>query len=70
MPEDSRLFQLIGGETVRIRYNPGDPEQFYCRDLLKTRVHTAVKTACLILFFAVLLIGSAWLKASSHSHVR
>jgi len=49
VPEDSPLYQFIGGETVTIRYNPAKPEEFYYRDLLRTKVHTAFK---LTLFFA------------------
>jgi Protein of unknown function (DUF3592) len=66
VPDDSPLYQLIGGETVSIRYNPANPDQFYYRDLLKTRIHTAVRTTAFILFFALLLLARILLRASSH----
>jgi hypothetical protein len=58
VPEESPLFQLIGGETVTIRYNPAKPEEFYYRELLRTKVHSAFKTTLicgLIIGFFVLL---------------
>ena len=36
--EDSALYQLVEGSTLRIRYNPADPEEFYIRELVQTRV--------------------------------
>jgi hypothetical protein len=27
------LYQLLGGETVSIRYNPTEPNRYYCRAL-------------------------------------
>jgi Protein of unknown function (DUF3592) len=66
VPDDSPLYQLIGGETVSIRYNPANPDQFYYRDLLKTHVHTAVKTTAIILIVALVLLGYILLRASSH----
>jgi len=36
--DESPFYQLVGGETVTIRYNPAKPQQYYCRDLLKARV--------------------------------
>jgi hypothetical protein len=58
VPEESPLFQLIGGETVTIRYNPAKPDEFYYRELLRTKVHSAFKTTLicgLIIGFFVLL---------------
>ena len=51
VPDDSPLYQLIGGESVTIRYNPANPEQYYFRELLRTRIHTAFKTALIVIFF-------------------
>jgi hypothetical protein len=36
--EESPLIDLGEGATVAIRYNPADPEQFYVRDELRSRV--------------------------------
>ena len=32
--EDTPLFQLVGGESVTIRYDPARPDRFHDRDLL------------------------------------
>jgi uncharacterized protein DUF3592 len=60
VPDDSPIYQLVGGETVTIRYNPAKPEEFYYRELLRTRVHTAFKLTlicgCLIGFFLLIFI--------------
>jgi hypothetical protein len=60
VPDDSPIYQLVGGETVTIRYNPAKPEEFYYRELLRTRVHTAFKwtliCGCLIGFFLLIFI--------------
>lgn len=56
VPDDSPLYQFIGGETVTIRYNPAKPEEFYYRELLRTNVHTAFK----LTLFCAFLIG-LWL---------
>ncbi len=53
VPDDSPLYQFIGGETVTIRYNPAKPEEFYYRELLRSKVHTAFKSA----LFCVFMIG-------------
>jgi hypothetical protein len=31
--DGSPLFELIEGSTRAIRYNPADPEEYYCREL-------------------------------------
>ncbi|HEY6488159.1 MAG: DUF3592 domain-containing protein [Terracidiphilus sp.] len=41
-PESSKLFQLVAGDTVEIRFNPAKPDEFYYRDLLRLRVRQAV----------------------------
>jgi hypothetical protein len=35
--DESSLYQLVGGEPVTIHYNPAQPEQFYFRELLRSR---------------------------------
>ena len=44
-PEGSKLFQLIAGDKVAIRFNPTKPDEFYYRDLLQLRVRQAVAGA-------------------------
>jgi hypothetical protein len=60
VPEESPIYQLVDGETVTIRYNPAKPEEFYYRELLRTRVHTAFKLtliyACVIGFSLLIVI--------------
>jgi hypothetical protein len=58
VPDDSPLYQLIGGETVTIRYNPAKPEKFYYRELLRTRVHTAIK----MIFLGLLFLGALFVR--------
>jgi hypothetical protein len=41
-PEGSKLFQLVAGDTVEIRFNPAKPDEFYCRDLVRLRVRQGV----------------------------
>ncbi len=59
VPEESPIYQLIDGAIVTIRYNPTSPEEFYYRELLRTRVHTAFKLTlicvCLIGFFLLFI---------------
>ena len=62
VPDDSPLYQYVGGETVSIRYDPSDPDRFYFRDLLRTRVHTALKVTGYALLFLLFLAGFAWLR--------
>jgi len=68
VPENSPLFQLIGGETVTIRYDPKDPDSFYYPDLLRSQIHTAVKTTLVVLVFVIIFGAFIILRiASSHS---
>lgn len=53
VPDDSPLYQMVGGETVTIRYDPANPDRFYYRELLRTKVHTAVKSTLIALVFVV-----------------
>jgi hypothetical protein len=56
VPDDSPLYQFIGGETVTIRYNPANPKEFYYRDLLRSKVHTAFKSTLICAFVIVVLL--------------
>jgi hypothetical protein len=48
--ENSPLFQLYDGQTVTIRYNPANPDQFHLRGLLGSRFHTWINRV--YIFFA------------------
>jgi hypothetical protein len=52
--EDSPLFQLIGGETVTIRYNPSDPGQFFYPELLRGQIVSTVRGLSILLAFLFL----------------
>jgi hypothetical protein len=49
VPGDSPLYQLIGGETVTIRYDPAKPNEHYFRELLRSKVRTVFQTAIIVL---------------------
>lgn len=58
VPDDSPLYQLIGGETVTIRYNPQNPEEYYFPELLSGRVrHFLVQLATVVLLLGTILTG-------------
>jgi hypothetical protein len=60
VPEDSPLYQLVGGETVTIRYDPAKPERFYFRELMKTRVHTLFQRTIASLIFIGIFLLLSW----------
>ena len=68
VPDDSPLYQLVGGEKLNIRYNPDDPEQYYFRELLQTRVRTFVKRAAAILIFVCIIFVAGLLRAGYLLH--
>jgi hypothetical protein len=50
--DESPLYQLVGGEAVKIRYNPARPRQFYFRDLLQSRTRRFFQVA----LYALILV--------------
>jgi hypothetical protein len=68
VPDDSPLYQLVGGETVTIRYDPAKPDRYYFRELLRTRVHTAVKTLVAVLLFVMVFGGIVLLSVATGGH--
>lgn len=62
VPDDSPLYQLIDGEKVWIRYNPNQPDDFYYRDLLKTRIHTYVKHFIVATLFLAYFVLRLWVR--------
>ena len=61
--EGSPLFQLVGGESVAIRYNPKDPEEFYYRDLLKSRVNRFCRAVFTVIAFIAIFFIGVWLRS-------
>jgi hypothetical protein len=69
LPDDSPLFKLAAGEAVTIRYNPVNPERFYLRDLLRTRVHALFVN--ILVYTCVLAIVAVYiLHAMARSYIR
>jgi hypothetical protein len=48
--DESPLYQLVGGEAVSIRYNPAKPEQYYFRDLLRSRIRRLLQLPLRMIF--------------------
>jgi hypothetical protein len=69
VPDDSPLFKLAPGEAVTIRYNPTNPDSFYLRDLLRTRVH-AFFVKILVWTCVVLIVAGYILHAMARSYIR
>jgi len=62
---DSPLFQLVQGSTISIRYNPADPEEYYFRELLQTRVRKVLSTVAVAALMIAALIFFGWLRTPS-----
>ena len=65
VPGDSSLFQLVDGSKVNIRYNPSNPDEYYLRELLQTRIRSSAR-AILIIVIALILIFSGWFRSTVH----
>lgn len=66
VPDESSLYQMISGEKIAIRYNPANPDEFFLRELLQTRVHRVVTwTVAILLFVGVVILG-VWFRLSMH----
>ena len=61
VPDDSPLYQFIGGEGVTIRYNPARSDHYYYRELLQTRLATIRKRIYWTLGFGIFLAFFSWL---------
>jgi hypothetical protein len=62
VPDGSRLYSLLGGDTIEIRYNPEQPDEFYLRELLETRVNRAVKQTLAVVVFTSIIVLLLWMK--------
>ena len=59
---DSPLFQLVQDSKISIRYNPVDPEEFYFRELLQTRVRRVVSTTAVAALTIAAMAFFGWLR--------
>jgi hypothetical protein len=58
----SPLFQLVQGSTINIRFNPADPEEYYLRELLQSRVRKVFSTAVAAALMIAALAFFGWLR--------
>jgi hypothetical protein len=58
--EGSKLYQLVDGDSVTIRYDPAQPDRFYYRDLLRYRVKVTVRATVILLAVAAIYIAIFW----------
>jgi hypothetical protein len=58
--QDSKLSQLLDGDSVKIRYDPAQPDRFYYRDLLRYQVSVAVWSAFSAIIVAPVFILVIW----------
>jgi hypothetical protein len=61
--DDSPLYQLVEGATIQVRFNPDDPEKYYLRELLQTRVNAVARRVAIIFLIAVIITVAGWLRA-------
>jgi hypothetical protein len=54
--DNSPLFQLYECQTVNIRFNPADPNEFYLPGVLKSRVMSANKWTVLTVLVAAVAL--------------
>ncbi|MFZ1937954.1 MAG: DUF3592 domain-containing protein [Terracidiphilus sp.] len=54
---NSPLFQLFEGQSVTIRYNPSNPDEYYLRGVMQSRLSTTFKLRVLPIVIAWILAG-------------
>jgi hypothetical protein len=64
---DSPLYQLVEDSTIGIRYNPADPEQYYFRELLPTRIRKVLSTVVVAALLIAAVIFFGWLRTHGSS---
>jgi hypothetical protein len=64
---DSPLFQLVQDSTIGIRCDPADPEEYYLRELLKSRVRKVLSSAVVAALMIAALVFFGWLRTHSSS---
>lgn len=62
--DDQPPYRLIEGEAETIRYNPANPDQFYCRKLSGMKVRYYISTGFAILGVAIFCIGWEWIRST------
>ena len=60
--DDKPPYLLAEGEAETIRYNPANPDQFYCRKLSALRVRHIFTVAFTILAVAAFVVGEDWVR--------
>jgi len=70
--EESPLYQLCEGESISIRFNPTNPDQFYVSGLLHSNVLSGLKatlwTIILVLVLIAFFVPEIFRFLSSFSH--
>lgn len=66
VPAGSSLYKLLGGDSIAIRYNPAQPDQFYLRELLQTRMNTLAKRVLVPLVLIAAGVALAELRRKGH----
>ena len=61
---DDAKYQVPEGEIEDIRYNPANPDQFYCRKLSELKTRYYVTTAFSIIAVAIICIGWEWIRSA------
>ncbi|MGA7339916.1 MAG: DUF3592 domain-containing protein [Terracidiphilus sp.] len=62
LPGDSGKDRLADGEAVTLRYNPANPEQYYCRKLSEMKVRRFFATTFTVIAVAAMSIGYVWVR--------
>jgi len=59
---DDARYKLAEGETEALRYNPTNPDQFYCRRVSELKVRYYVTTALSIAAVVIFCVVSIWVR--------
>jgi hypothetical protein len=62
--DDKPPYRLVDGESETIRYNPANPDQFYCGKLSGIKVRYYVTMTFTIIGIAIFCIGSEWIRSA------
>lgn len=68
VPDGSPLYSLLGGETIPIRYNPTQPDQFYMRALLESRLNRAAKQMLAFAIGLAIFVILFWFRMKRMPH--
>jgi len=59
---DDAKYQLAEGEIEAIRYNPANPDEFYCRRISGLKVRYYVATTLSIIAVVIFCVVSVWVR--------